>query len=139
MMLVKGKNYTIYSILTSLLWEVILALVILKLLPRYGVSIPLWALIVLMALLGIYSYVGYWLGKRALDKMPLISLDTLVSTKGKTVTYLNPRGYIRLGSELWRAKSASNIDAGKEVTVVGVEGMTLLVKLSDDSAEGETA
>ena len=134
---VKGRTYTIYSILTSLLWEAILALVVLRLLPNYGVSIPLWALIVLMAVLGAYEYMGYWLGKRALHKTPLISLEALISRKGKTTTQLKPRGYVRLGSELWRAKAESEVGVGEEVTVVGVEGMTLLVSPSC-SDEDET-
>ena len=134
---VKGKGYTIYSILTSLLWEVILAVVVLRVLPRFGVNIPLWALIVLMALLGAYSYITYWLAKRAMDKVPLISLETLISAKGRTTTRLKPRGYVRLGGELWRARAESDIGAGEEVTVVGVEGMTLLVRPCG-SYEGKT-
>jgi len=138
MMLVKGKNYTIYSIITSLVWEVILAVVVLKLLPRYGVSIPLWALIVLMALLGIYSCLGYWLGKKAISKKPLVSVEVFIGTKCKTVTLLKPKGYIRLGGELWQARAESDISADEEVTVVGVEGMTMLVSPSDGSGDCET-
>ena len=133
MAVLKNKGYTIYSVLTSLLWEAILAVVVLRLLPKYGVNIPLWALIVLMALFGAYEYMSYRLGKRALDRMPLVSLEVLIGTKCKTITPLNPRGYVRIGGELWRAKAESDIAADEEVTVIGVERMTFLVRPPDNN------
>jgi len=134
---VKSKGYTIYAILTSLLWEVVLAVVVLKVLPKYGTSIPLWALIVLMVVLGACFYTTYWLGKRALTKMPSVSLEALIGAKGKTTTMLDPRGYVRIASELWQAKAESDIGGGVEVTIVGVEGMTLLVRPSGNSSSSK--
>ncbi|MDY7018859.1 MAG: NfeD family protein [Chloroflexota bacterium] len=129
----KSRGYTIYAVLTSLLWEAILVVVVLKVLPGQGIDIPLWALIVLMAVLGACFFTTYWLGKTALNKTPSVSLQTLIGTKGKTTTMLEPRGYVRIGNELWQAKAESDISGGVEVTVVGVEGMTLLVRPASGS------
>jgi membrane-bound serine protease (ClpP class) len=134
------KGYTIYAILTSLLWEAILVAVVLLLLPQFEVHIPLWALIVLMVVLGAYCAAMYWLGRSALEKAPVLSLKALVGTKCKTATTLSPRGYIRIRGELWQAKSESDagIGAGKEVIVEGVEGMTLVVRLPGNNRSGKT-
>lgn len=109
--------------------------VVLKVLPGQGIDIPLWALIVLMTVLGACFYTTYWLGKRALNKTPSVSLEALIGAKGKTTTILDSRGYVRIGSELWQAKTEaeSDINGGVDVTVVGIEGMTLLVRPTSGS------
>ena len=135
----KTKKYTAYSIITSLLEEVALAVVVLWLLPRFGINIPLWGLILMMVALGAYDYITYRLGKKALDKKPMISPEAMVGSKCKATTPLAPRGYVRFGSELWRASSSSIINAGEEVIVVGIKGMTLLVSPVDNDNHGSKA
>jgi membrane-bound ClpP family serine protease len=84
----------------------------------------------MMAGLGAYSYIAYRLGKKALDKKPMISPD--VGSRGRATTPLTPEGYVRVGSELWKASSTNSvIAAGEEVTIVGVKGLTLLVTSSE--------
>jgi len=134
----KGRKYTAYAITTSLLDELALVAVVLWLLPRFGIDIPLWGLALLMIALGEYSYIIYKLGKKALDKKPIVSPD--IGNRGKTTTPLTPRGYVRLGTEMWKASSIdSSIDAGEEVVVVGMQGMTLLVAPLDKGNHGTDA
>ena len=122
----KGRKFTAYSITTSILEEAALVAVVLWLLPGFGINIPLWGLILLMIALGAYSYVTSRLEKKALDKKPMILPD--IGSRGKVTTPLTPKGYVRIGSERWKASSInSTIDTGGEVIVVGIEGMTLLV------------
>jgi len=122
----KGRKYTAYAITTSLLEELALVAVVLWLLPGIGINIPLWGLILLMIALGAYSYMTYKLEKKALDKKPIILPD--IGSRGKVTTPLTPRGYVRIGAELWKASSTdSSIDAGEKVVVIGMQGMTLLV------------
>ena len=99
--------------------------VVLWLLPKVSINIPLWGLIPMMIALGAYNYMTYRLGKKALVKKPMISLD--IGSRGRTTTPISPKGYVRVNGELWQAWSNSKIDAGEQVTVVGIEGMTLLV------------
>ena len=80
-----------------------------------------------MVALGAYAYITYRLGKKALGKKPIISPEAIVGNKSKATTLLAPKGYVRVGGELWRAWASSTINAGQEVIVVGREGMTLLV------------
>jgi membrane protein implicated in regulation of membrane protease activity len=122
----KGRKFTAYAIITDLLEEAALVAVILWLLPKFGINIPLWGLILSMIALGAYSYMTYRLGKKALDKKPMISPDT--GSKGRATTPLTPEGYVRVGAELWKASSTgSNIDKGEEIVIIGIEGMTLRV------------
>ncbi len=122
----KGRKFTVYATITSLLEEAALVAVVLWLLPRFGIDIPLWGLALLMIALGVYSYMAYQLGKKALDKKPIVSPD--IGNRGKATTPLTPTGYVRLGTELWKASSTdSSIEAGEEVVVIGMQGVTLLV------------
>ena len=115
-----------YSIITSLLEEVGLVAVVLWLLPRFGIDIPLWGLILMIAGLGAYEYITYRLCKEALDKKPIIWPD--IGSRGMATTPLTPNGYVRVGNELWKASSIdSAVDANREVIIVGVDGMTLLI------------
>lgn len=92
-----------------------------------------------MLALGVYSYITYRLGKKALDKKPMISAEAMIGSRCKTTTVLAPEGYVRLGGELWRASSSSTVNAGEEVIVTGIEGMTLLISpISNENQENET-
>jgi membrane-bound serine protease (ClpP class) len=121
----KYRRYTVLTIVTSLLEEAALVAVLLWLLPRFGINIPLWGLILMMVALGVYNYITYRLGMKALVKKPMISPD--IGSRGRTTTPISPKGYVRVNGELWQASSSSTIDAGKEIAVVGIEGMTLLI------------
>jgi len=121
----KYRRYTALTITTSLLEEASLVAVVLWLLPKVAINIPLWGLILMMISLGVYNSINYRLGKKALDKKPMISLD--IGSRGRTTTPVSPKGYVRVNGELWQASSNSTIDAGEEIAVVGIEGMTLLI------------
>ena len=121
----KYRRYTVLTITTSLLEEAALVAVVLWLLPRLGINIPLWGLILMMIALGVYNYITYRLGMKALIKKPIISPD--IGSRGRTTTPISPKGYVRIKGELWQASSSSTIDAGVEIAVVGMEGMTLLI------------
>jgi membrane protein implicated in regulation of membrane protease activity len=121
----KHRRYTLLAITTSLLEEAALVAVALWLLPRVAINIPLWGLILMMIALGVYNYINYRLNQKALTKKPMISLD--IGSRGRAATPVSPTGYVRVNGELWRASSNSTIDAGEEIAVIGMEGMTLLV------------
>ena len=133
----KYTIYTVLAIITSLLEEAALAAVVLWLLPRFGIDIPIWGLILMMIALGAYNYITYRLGMKALVKKPIISPD--IGSRGRTTTPISPRGYVRVKGELWQASSSSTIDAGAEIAVVGMEGMTLLISpVEKDNHASET-
>jgi membrane protein implicated in regulation of membrane protease activity len=111
----KHKVYTVHTLITTLLEEAALAAVVLWLLPMFGINIPLWGLILMIAALGAYAWVNYRLGRKALDKKPIISPD--VGSRGQTTTPISPTGYVRVNGELWRASSSSTINANEEIVV----------------------
>jgi membrane-bound serine protease (ClpP class) len=121
----KYRRYTVLAITTTLLEQAALVAVVLWLLPRVAINIPLWGLILMMIALGVYNYITYRLGKKALVKKPMISPD--IGSRGRTTTPISPKGYVRINGELWQASSSSTIGAGEEIAVVGIEGMTLLI------------
>ena len=121
----KYRRYTALTITTSLLEEAALVTVVLWLLPKVAINIPLWGLILMMIALGVYNYITYRLGKKAINKKPMISPD--IGSRGRTTTPVSSKGYVRVNGELWQASSNSTIDSGEEIAVVGIEGMTLLI------------
>jgi membrane protein implicated in regulation of membrane protease activity len=121
----KYRRYTILAITTSLLEQAALVAVVLWLLPRATINIPLWGLILMMIALGVYNYINYRLGKKSLVKKPMTSLN--IGSRGRAAMPVSPKGYVRVNGELWQASSNSTIDAGEEIAVVGIEGMTLLI------------
>jgi membrane-bound serine protease (ClpP class) len=135
----KYRRYTILTITTTLLEEAALVAVVLWLLPRVAINIPIWGLIIMMVALGVYNSINYRLSKKALVKKPMISPD--IGSRGRTTTPISPTGYVRVNGELWRASSSSTIDAGEEIAVAGMEGMTLLIsplEKADHECKGDT-
>jgi len=119
----------ILAIVGTLLEEAALAALILWGLPLLGIHLPLAVLIVLMAALVAFAVVTYRLGSRALKKKPVVGLSDMVGSKGRVVSRLDPEGLVRIKGELWESKSAGRrINAGEEVTVVGQEGLKLIVR-----------
>ena len=121
----------IIAIVSTLLEEVALAAGVLWGLPRLGIHIPLWVLIIVMLAWGAYTVITYRMGSRALRRKPVHGLTAMLGSEGKAVSPLAPEGMVRIKGELWRAKSAGGeIDAGVEITVVGQERLKLIVRKS---------
>jgi len=127
----------IIAIVSTTLEEAALAVGVLWGLPKLGIHIPLWVLIIVMLAWGTYTVTTYRMGSRALRKKPVNGLTAMVGSEGKVVSPLVPGGLVRIKGELWRAKSESGrIDTGEKVTVVGQDRLKLIVRKSgsNDSA-----
>ena len=119
----------IIAIVSTTLEEAALAVGVLWGLPKLGIHIPLWVLIIVMAAWGTYTVTTYRMGSRALRRKPLVGLLNMVSSKGEVVSSLVPEGMVRIKGELWRAESASGrLDTGEKVIVVGQDGLKLTVR-----------
>jgi membrane-bound serine protease (ClpP class) len=57
----------------------------------------------------------------------------LVGARAVVVSRLAPAGQVQVGGELWNATSASDAEAGSEVVIMGVEGLTLRVRPSREA------
>jgi membrane-bound ClpP family serine protease len=118
----------IIAIVTTLLEEVALLAIVLWGLPQLGIHVPVGGLIALMVVLAANAVFFYEVGSRALKRKPVSGLGSVVGGKGKVITALAPDGVIRIGDELWEAKSTSGrVDVGEVVTVVEEDGLKLIV------------
>ena len=121
----------IWAIVSTLLEEAAIAAIVLWGLPRLDIEIPLAGLIAVMVAWGAYSVTTYRRGSRALKKEPLCGLPDMVGSQGEVVSPLVPEGLVRIKGELWQAESASGrMDTGEEITVVGQDGLKLIVRKS---------
>ncbi|MGH3133878.1 MAG: NfeD family protein [Gaiellaceae bacterium] len=65
-----------------------------------------------------------WWSKR---RKAAVGVQTLVGRVGVAVSDLWPDGQVKLDGEIWRARCAGGCDAGTEVVVREIEGLTLVV------------
>ncbi len=125
------KGRLIIAIVSTTLEEAALAAGVLWGLPKLGIHIPLWVLIIVMAAWGAYTVTTYRMGSRALRRKPVHGLTAMLGNEGKVVITLVPEGMVRIKGELWKAKSLSGrIDTGEKVIVVGQDGLELTVRKS---------
>ncbi len=130
----KKRAYTLYSWGRLLFDETILAAVSLWLLPRFGINIPVWLLIVLMVSWAVYSCVISSLVAKVIGRAATVGPEILIGFKGTTTTPLLPNGHVRVGTELWQARSiVGDIETGAEVIIVNINRLTLLVRPSTDT------
>lgn len=125
------RSFGLFCLITSIMEEVVLVAVLLGLLPHFGIKVPIWISIILVLGWAAWSYLTYRLGKDAIGKTPVVGAETVVGSICRTKTPLCPNGYVQSGAELWQAYSISgHIDAGVEVFVVEMKGLTLFVASS---------
>jgi membrane-bound ClpP family serine protease len=116
------------AILNTIIEEGIVVAVILFGLPRLGITVPVSVLIVLLILWAVISVVLYRLVSRALRRKPAVGVETLIGGWGMVVVPLEPEGMVKLGGELWRARSEGRrIEKGEEIVVRRVKGTLLIV------------
>ena len=100
-------------------------------LPEFEIEIPLAVLIAVMVAYAVFAIVDFWFVTRILKRQTIVGLPTMVGSKGKVASPLEPEGLVMIKSELWGAESdGGNIDKGEEVTVVGQDGLKLFVRRS---------
>ncbi len=117
------------TIISTLLEEVALVAGVLWGLPRLGVLVPLWVLIIVMAAWCAYTVVTYRMGSRALKREPIPGLLDMQGSQGRVVSPLALEGLVRIRGELWMAKSSTGrMDTGEQIIVVGQEGLKLIVR-----------
>ena len=61
---------------------------------------------------------------------------SLIGSVGTVRDTLDPTGLVKIGPELWKAKSSSPAAVGEIVRVVGCSGMTLLVEAPGPESDG---
>ena len=119
----------IMAVLSNLLIEAVIVVVILWGLPRLGIRIPLYGLILICVAFLIYAVISYNIGSRTLRKKPVPGFTTMVGVEGQVVSRLAPEGLARIEGELWNARSENGpIDVGIDVIVVSQNGLKVIVR-----------
>jgi membrane protein implicated in regulation of membrane protease activity len=70
------------------------------------------------------TFVFMWWSKR---RRVRVGIGSLVGKPGVALSTLWPEGQVKVGGEIWRARCDGGCDAGTEVVVRAVEGLTLVV------------
>jgi membrane-bound serine protease (ClpP class) len=77
----------------------------------------------------------FYVGVKAQFKTVKTGKEALVGAKGIATTDLKPNGEVRVTGEFWQATvKEGDIAAGQTVEVVGMEGMFLVVKPTEQKA-----
>ena len=98
------------------------------LLLHYFMNLGWWVYgIIIMALVAILSFKFYVFYPQF--RKPKTGKEGMIGLSGRVVDPLNPEGQVKIGGEIWKAKSIeSGIDEGEEVEVMDMEGSELLVR-----------
>ena len=87
-----------------------------------------WNLIVAGAcLVGFAAEVGFW-NTTVRGKRKRVGVDALIDTEGTVLTPCRPLGQVLVVGERWAARCDEGADAGENVRVVGIQGLTLTVE-----------
>lgn len=129
----------ILAIISTLLEQGALVVIVLWGLPQLGIEIPTVGLVVVMVVWAALSVIMYQMGSRALRQEPTVGLPTMIGGQGKVVSPLAPEGMVRIRNELWTATSVSgSLERGERVTVIGQDGLRLIVRESHPADSGKT-
>ena len=128
------------TLLVVLLDEIIVAAIVLFVLWRLGIHLPLWVFIAGAVALGASSLILYKLLAPVLNNKQVIGPEAMIGLEGEVVKPLTPEGVIKVRGELWKAYLAkTSISTDEEVIVVGIKGLTLLVRFKNVTGESEEA
>jgi membrane-bound ClpP family serine protease len=122
------------KVMVLLLDEAIVVGLVLLVLWVLGIEVPLLIAIPVALLLGAIIFVTHKAVIPTFHKKKITGSEGMVGLKGTVIEPLTPVGVVRVEDEYWKAKSVGgNIAAGEEVEILGLNGLTLMVKLETSS------
>ncbi len=112
--------------------ELIIIILLIVVLPRFGIDIPLWSISIVALYFIVTSLLKYWF----LRKRPQMGFENMIGKSGTSVGTLGRKGTVRIGNELWWATAKNDpIEGGVEVLVVEQTGLKLtVVKKTQESS-----
>ena len=79
---------------------------------------------------GLIVFVGevlFW-NRKVRSGRKTVGAQTLIGKTATVVSACSPGGQVRIAGEIWAARCSAGADVGETVTVVGRDGLTLLVE-----------
>jgi membrane-bound serine protease (ClpP class) len=105
-------------------------------LPEVDIYLPVWVLVVVMAVWGVFAVVSFIFVTRVMRRQTIVGLPTMIGMAGKVRSPLSPDGQVMIKGELWTAKSIDgDIDIDEAVAVVGQDSLQLIVRRADSDAK----
>ncbi len=124
---VKPRAFLVYAVVVSALELALLLAVLLLVLPALGLKVPDWAVALIATGMTLMSVILTKLNLRTIGIRPSRSPD--VGVRAQVVKALEPRGYVRVGNELWPAVCEhGTAGSGTAVMIVRMEGLRLVVE-----------
>ena len=121
-----------FIILILLLDEVAALLLLLLVLWILDIQLPLPIIVVIALLLGGFAFIIHKVVIPVLHKKRITGSEGMIGLTGEVIEPLTPVGMVRVGSEYWKARSVGGeIEAGEEVEILSLNGLTLMVRLKD--------
>lgn len=135
-----GRWHTVYSIISTLIEEAAIAAALVWVLPLFGITIPVWAIILVLVGFAIISYIMYRIGHPTVLYHSVSSPESIIGQQGIVERSLNPGGYVKVGGELWNAYAQDgHIEKGEDIIVVDIKGLTLtVIKKGQETPKIET-
>ena len=120
------------KILILLLDEAVVISAIFLILRVLGVKIPVPIIIGGGVIIGIFVFIIHVVVIPSFHRKQVTGREGMIGKQGRVVEPLNPVGTITVKGEYWKAKSVDDgIEADENVEIVGLEGLTLMVKRKD--------
>ena len=117
------------KVLILMLDEVLIIVAILLILHFLGIQITLPIKVGAGIILVIFVFIRHVAVIPSFHKKQVTGQEGMVGEQGKVVKPLTPVGVVTIKGEYWSAKSVDDsIEADENVEIVGLEGLTLIVK-----------
>ena len=98
-------------------------------LPEFDIQVPLGVLIGVMIFWAVFAVADFIFVTHILRRQTIVGLPTMAGSRGRVKSPLHPEGQVMIKGELWGAKSIEgDINIGEVVTVVGQDGLQLVVR-----------
>ncbi len=98
-------------------------------LPEFDIQVPLWVLIAVLTFWAVFAVADFIFVTHILRRQTIVGLPTMEGSRGRVKSPLHPEGQVMIKGELWGAKSIEgDINIGEVVTVVGQDGLQLVVR-----------
>ena len=124
-----GRWHTVYSIIVSALQAAAIAVMIIVVLPVFGINIPVWGIVSILTAYAVFAYIMYRISHPTVLFKPVTSPEAIVGKDGVIEIDLKPEGYVRVEGELWKAACPrGDLYKGDMVVVTSMEGLKLTVE-----------
>ncbi len=121
------------KVLVLLLDEAAAVVLVLLILWVFKIKIPLPIMVAAGLVLGALVFITHKAVIPTFHKKQITGSEGMIGLNTTVIEPLTPVGVVRVSGELWKAKSVDeDIAAGEEVEVLGLNGLTLTVRLKEE-------